>query len=63
MTLAKDDRNKIARLRRASGLMLQMHRQVCEEQGYHPDEEDTAFSLAFDALHFQANRIAKGGDA
>ena len=63
MTLAKDDRNKIARLRKASAFMLQLHRQVCDEQGDHPDEVDTAYSLACDALHFQASHLAKGGEA
>lgn len=50
--------SKIARLRHAAVRMLELHRQVCEEQGDHPDEVDTAYSLSFDALHFQANHIA-----
>ena len=37
---------------RAAGFMTRNHRQVCEEEGGHPDEVDTDFSRAAEALHF-----------
>ena len=36
--------------RKRVGLLREMHDQVCEEQGDHPDEVDTAFSDGADAI-------------
>jgi len=44
------DEEMDARNRKASQFMEELHKQVCEEQGDHPDECDTAYSLASYAL-------------
>jgi hypothetical protein len=40
-------------------LLRDMHQQVCEEQGDHPDEVDTAFSEGADAIERLSSIEAK----
>ena len=62
-----DDAELENRNRKASAFMRGMHETACYEQGDHPDECDSYFSLAADALDAITSLRAalaslKGGD-
>ena len=46
-----------ARMLKAAVRMTEHHHDVCEQEGDHPDEVDTLYSLAADALHFHRAAI------
>lgn len=41
--------------------MNEHHHDICEAEGDHPDEVDTLYSLAADALHFHRTAILRAG--
>ena len=45
---------------KAAAFMKRQHIQLCNEEGDHPDEVDTAYSLAADALRRYAREAADG---
>lgn len=56
------DRPRCDRISKAAARMMQHHRDVCEQEGDHPAEVDTFYSLAADALHFHRAAILRALD-
>lgn len=57
------DRPRCERMLKAASLMNCHHRDLCDQEGDHPNEVDTLYSLAADALHFHRAAILRALEA